>query len=231
MLESDDTISKVYIYVVARDFGFAPNPFHGVCTLACCMPQLRSTAQVGDWVFGMGGSRLEATGKCVYGMQITQTMTFEEYWADPKFLVKQPVRNGSRAMLLGDNIYSRAGEESPWFQMDSHHSYPDGSPNQSNVEKDTSKNKVLASERFLYFGSQAPEVPSQILQSMGYSNGRGHRVFSTNKAVDLLEWFEKACEGRVGCMVGEPFDFRLSGARYSAAGNKILKEDVAELGQ
>lgn len=220
---------KVYLYVVARDFGFAPNPFHGVCTLACCMPQLRSTAQVGDWVFGMGGSRLDATGKCIYGMRITKTMTFEEYWSDPSFLAKQPVRNGSRAMLVGDNIYSRTDEAAPWFQMDSHHSFPDGSPNQSNVEKDTSKNKVLASEHFMYFGNQAPEVPPQILEDMGYSNGRGHRVFSANKASGLLKWFEEVSEGRINSTVGDPFDFRLSEARYSAASNKILQGDIIKV--
>ncbi|MCY4463553.1 MAG: hypothetical protein OXC26_24640 [Albidovulum sp.] len=57
----------MYIYVVDRDFGFAPNPFHGVRTLACCKPGIRSPAQVGDWVFGVGGKRLNATGRCAYG--------------------------------------------------------------------------------------------------------------------------------------------------------------------
>ena len=80
----------MYIYVVARDFGFAPNPFHGICTLACCMDRLRATAQAGDWVFGMGGSRLKATGRCVYGMKVTETISFDEFWADPRFAAKRP---------------------------------------------------------------------------------------------------------------------------------------------
>src|SRR5712671_5339411 len=32
---------RLYSYVVARDFGFAPNPFFGVCTLATCKPDIR----------------------------------------------------------------------------------------------------------------------------------------------------------------------------------------------
>lgn len=128
-------------------------------------------------------------------------------------------------MLVGDNIYSRADEFSPWFQMDSHHSYPGGSPNQSNVEKDTSKNKVLVSEHFLYFGHQAPEVPTKILDQMGYSNGRGHRVFTDDEAKGLLTWFKMTSAGRINSNVSDPYDFRLSGARYSAASNKILKDD------
>ena len=59
-------MGRAYIYVVARDFGFAPNPFHGFLTLATCKPHIRKDAQVDDWVVGMGGSRLKATGHCVF---------------------------------------------------------------------------------------------------------------------------------------------------------------------
>jgi hypothetical protein len=100
-------MSSVYLYVVDRDFGFAPNPFHGCCTLATCKPAIRSTAATGDWVFGMGGSRLDATGRCVFAMQITKKLSFDEYWSDSRYAVKKPVRNGSRTMLVGDNIYHR----------------------------------------------------------------------------------------------------------------------------
>lgn len=31
----------VYEYVMTYDTGFAPNPFYGVCTLACCKPKIR----------------------------------------------------------------------------------------------------------------------------------------------------------------------------------------------
>ena len=38
------TTMTVYSYIVAYDSGFAPNPFHGTCTLACCKPTIRRTA-------------------------------------------------------------------------------------------------------------------------------------------------------------------------------------------
>lgn len=44
---------KVHSYIGAHDFGFASNPFHGVCTLACCKPDIRQVAHVGDLVIGM----------------------------------------------------------------------------------------------------------------------------------------------------------------------------------
>ena len=38
-------MSKGYSYIVARDFGFAPNPFNGVLTLATCKPIVRKGAE------------------------------------------------------------------------------------------------------------------------------------------------------------------------------------------
>jgi len=218
--------SRVYIYVIDRDFGFAPNPYHGVCTLACCKYRIRSTAQVGDWVFGVGGSSLKATGRCIFGMQVTDTMSFEEYWSNPRYLAKRPVRNGSRAMMLGDNIYHRPGPEEPWEQENSHHSHPDGTPNPSNIETDTRTNKILASTHFVYFGTAAPEVPDHIFDAMGYSNAINHRVFSRDEACDLLTWFNEGTKGDIGAVLSDPFQFRDSTARYSAGSNKIIKEIV-----
>ena len=31
----------IYEYVMTDDTGFAPNPFYGICTLACCKPVIR----------------------------------------------------------------------------------------------------------------------------------------------------------------------------------------------
>jgi hypothetical protein len=79
---------NLYVYVVDRDFGFAPNPFHGCCTLATCKPEIRKGARIGDWLMGVGGSRLRATGKCIFLMNISEILTFETYWADTRFQIK-----------------------------------------------------------------------------------------------------------------------------------------------
>ena len=44
---------KGYSYIVARDYGFAPNPFYGMCTLATCKPLIRKHSEVGDYVIGL----------------------------------------------------------------------------------------------------------------------------------------------------------------------------------
>lgn len=98
MLDSAD--KHLFIYVVARDFGFAPNPFHGCCSLATCKPDIRRSADLGDWVMGVGGSRLKATGRCIYLMEVTEVTTYDQYWNDERFLVKRPLRNGSSVMMV-----------------------------------------------------------------------------------------------------------------------------------
>jgi len=208
------------MYVVDRDFGFAPNPFHGVCTLATCKPPIRKGARIGDWVIGMGGSRLRATGRCIYAMKVTRTVTFNEYWANREFRDKRPVRNGSRVMMVGDNIYHQPEGEAVWQQLDSHHSLADGSPNPLNVEKDTSANRVLISHNFYYFGLGAPSAPPGMLERLGFKNGIGHRVFGVEQCDELLTWIA-SYRAAANVVFADPFDFKKSEKRYTGRGSAV----------
>ncbi len=214
-------MTKIYMYVVARDFGFAPNPFHGVCTLATCKPKIRSVAREGDWVVGMGGEGLAATGKCIYFMQVTGAMSFNDYWSHPDFKCKRPARNGSRMAMLGDNIYHRECEGDAWTQENSHHSRADGSPERWNVENDTRTDRILYSTHFVYFGEDAPDVPLRILQEIGYENVRNHRTFKHSQCRSLLEWIEEQGAGNWNMVLANPFQFNQSGARYSGEMDRI----------
>jgi hypothetical protein len=92
----------VFSYVVVSDSGFAPNPFHGVCTLACCKPVIRRHAQVGDLIVGLS-TRCE---RVVYAMKVSKVVGFDEYWRDAQGLAKRPDRSSSAAReRRGDNIY------------------------------------------------------------------------------------------------------------------------------
>jgi len=211
-------MQNTFIYVVDRDFGFAPNPFHGVCTLATCKPTIRRVAKIGDWIIGMGGGRLRATGRCIFAMNVSEKLTFEEYWSDPRFQDKKPVRNGSKKMLVGDNIYRK--EDDVWIQLDSHHSKQDGSTNLINLTKDTSANSVLISTNYFYFGAAAAEVPPKILENMGYKNGRSHRKFRDDQSRQLIDWLERGF--RINRLVADPCDFTTAADRYSGEGSKIV---------
>ena len=212
-------MNSLFVYVVDRDLGFAPNPFHGVCTLATCKPRIRAPARTGDWVVGMGGARLKATGKCIFAMQVGRKLNFNEYWNGPEFRDKRPIRNGSLVMLVGDNIYHNDG--GAWTQEDSHHSKADGTPEVSNVKNDTSADAVLVSALFYYFGTSAPEVPATILDAIEYKNGRNHRRISLpNPGRQLVDWLGRFVPNRV---IGDPFDFQKGELHYSHGTNRLSR--------
>jgi Nucleotide modification associated domain 2 len=212
------------MYVVARDFGFAPNPFHGYCTLATCKPRIRNNARVNDWIIGMGGSRLKSTGQCIFAMHVTEIITFDEYWVSSRFLDKKPIISGSRKMMVGDNIYHRDVVNKKWCQADSHHSNEDGSTNLDNLKRDTNSDKVLLSQHFFYFGRGAKSVPCELLNAIGYKNVRDYRVFDSNTTASnkLIGWLRDSFQEFLNQVTDDPFDFSKSEKRYSVSNNKVF---------
>ena len=136
---------KLFSYVVALDFGFAPNPFHGYCTLATCKPRIRKAADVGDWVLGTGTKPSGRANRAVFAMRVTEALSFDCYWSDARFHAKRPNLKGSKKQAFGDSIYHR--ESGEWIQEDSHHSLLHGEANLKNVERDTSADRVLEPRR------------------------------------------------------------------------------------
>lgn len=191
---------RLHSYVIRRDYGFAPNPFHGVCTLATCKKLIRRFANVGDWVVATGSAQYNRAGQLVCAMKICETMSFDDYWHGPRFQLKKPVMNGSRMMGYGDNIYhhSPGGD---WLQADSHHSLEGGVVNPKNLNDDTETNRVLIAEEFWYFGSRAPVIPAEF-RGEGKADicvGRGHKVnFDDGLVEDFLAWVRTQTPGCVG---------------------------------
>ena len=146
---------RLYSYVIPRDYGFAPNPFHGVCTLATCMPKIRKYAEIGDWVIGTGSAQYterNIVGCLVYAMKVSELMSFDGYWLDPRYQSKKPNLRASLKYQMGDNIYHRPGGGENWEQADSHHSCEDGTINIRNVAKDTgtTTNVLIAEKWFVW---------------------------------------------------------------------------------
>lgn len=171
---------NLFSYIVTHDSGFAPNPFHGVCTLACCKPSIRRTASVGDWIVGLtpkkDGYRL------VYAMRVQDALTFEDYWRHPKFRKKRPAGARDR----GDNIYQPLAGGG-FQQLPSGHSHRDGSENAKTKDRDLGGENVLISDDFVYFGSEAIKLPRQLSDLIV---GRGHRRFRRGDDDRLIEAFE-----------------------------------------
>ena len=214
--------SYLYTYTITRDFGFAPNPFHGICTLATCKPRIRKAANVGDWIMGIGGSAFGSVkGRCIFLMKVTEKTSFQNYWIDRRFSLKKPSRNGSRVQMLGDNIY-HIEKNGVWIQEDSHHSFPDGTPNPINIKIDTGNtNQVLVSDCFFYFGSMAVDVN---LKSIDYIRIRDFKKTDLSTSSDGRLLLEKMCaENRRhrNIVIADPCQFMSSHQRVDQDTGKI----------
>lgn len=199
---------RLYSYIVARDLGFAPNPFHGFCTLATCKPKIRGGATVGDWIVGTGAkTRYDIAGRLIYAMRVTEVLDFDTYWRDARFLAKRPELRGSLKVMYGDNIYHRGGKR--WVQADSHHSLENGRPNKANIAWDTGVDRVLVATKFVYWGASAPRIPNRFRRWPKTGDdicckARGHRVFDGELAAAFVAWLEG--QGKWGVQ-GEPLEF------------------------
>lgn len=191
---------------MARDYGFAPNPFYGACTLATCKPDIRKHASVGDWIIGTGSKEKGRQRYLVYAMRVSEAMIFNEYWEDARFQRKKPNLRGSLKQAFGDNIYFRDGE-GQWQQLNSHHSYDDGKPNSHNITNDTRADRVLLGTEYAYWGGSGPEIPQEFSDYAGYDvcAGRGYKCnFPESLASDFIAWLHSLEEKGY---LGTPFDW------------------------
>ncbi|MBS7458320.1 hypothetical protein [Coralloluteibacterium stylophorae] len=203
-------MARIHSYVVRYDSGFAPNPFYGYCTLATCKPNIRRSADIGDWVVGSGSNdrTVRRGGRLVYAMRVTEAMTFDEYGADPRFEYKKPYRNGSRKQSCGDNIYFRAVPGAAWQQRDSFHSRLNGTLNPDHVARDTGVNRVLISNDFVYFGGEGPEFPEELKDQQDRplcKTGRGLTTFDDAQLIANLEQWIRSFN--VSGYQGAPFEW------------------------
>jgi len=205
---------KMYTYVITRDYGFAPNPFGGVCTLATCKPSIRKLAVVGDWVIATGPKiNYNKSGFLFFAMKVDEKISFNEYWKDERFQFKKPIFNGSLKQCYGDNIYYFDENSNKWHQQDSHHSLENGEINPRNLKNDTSAKFVLISNHFYYFGAANIEIPKEFRGEVcNKTRFPVHRVVKPEIAEELIKWLEAAFE--VG-IVDEPMEFAKGFKRYS----------------
>ena len=136
---------------------------------------------------------------------------YDDYWADPRFIKKRPVMNGSKRQMYGDNIYHRPSHDTPYIQEDSHHSLPNGEKNESNYIRDIPGQYVLVSNRFWYYGENATLIPEKFLFLANVV--RMHRVFyDTAQIESFIEWLESLPQSGY---IGRPYMFAEKFKRYA----------------
>lgn len=181
-----------YSYKVEHDFGLAPNPFGGYCTLAICKGDIRKNRrlQLGDWVFGTGSAKLKNLYHLIYAMQIDEKLTFEQYWDDERFQYKKPVLNGSLVQLYGDNIYHKEAKTGSWIQEDSAHSLAKGALNENHLDADISGKNVLISTNFYYFGDNAIKIDDEFLPICSKGRSVKSIAIPDKTAQNFVQWLQ-----------------------------------------
>lgn len=196
---------RLHSYVIEHDMGFAPNPFHGVCTLAACKPKVRKYAKLGEYVIGVGTKKRGLDGRLVYLMKISEISNFDEYWKDHRFFRKRPVINGSWAQQYGDNIYHRNPRSNVWIQEHSFHSKADGITDPDNLHLDTSTtDRVLIGDWFIYWGVDAPAIPKTFTKFIHRGIGN-HYVDDETAIKKFVQW--ATSQGDPG-VCGQPAEWK-----------------------
>ena len=177
----------LYTYIVEHDMGFAPNPFFGTCSLAACKPIIRRRASVGDYIMGTGSAKRRRSGHLVFWMQVSEIITFDDYWRRPEFIQKRPLINGSLKRAFGDNIYFRDEGSAEYKQVHSFHSERDGSHHPGNHHDDVgTTDRIMLGERFSYFGGAGPRVPEELDRFV--HKRRNHLRFADEEALPAIAW-------------------------------------------
>ncbi|WP_127132492.1 hypothetical protein [Pseudoflavitalea rhizosphaerae] len=185
-------ILMLYSYKMTHDTGFAPNPFHGVLSLATCKPLIRLKKHVGDYIAGFTSKELcqEKPGqeRLIFIMKVTEKIPYDIYWNDPRFAMKKPGRN-SDIELKGDNIYKplQGFTESAITTYEQVPNYYHG-----NREKkvDLNGKYVLLSNEFFYLGSGAIPIDRFNIKVPRYHTPHGFITNSENTVKSLLGYLQ-----------------------------------------
>lgn len=183
-------------YKMTHDSGFAPNPFHGVLTLATCKPKIRASRKVGEWVTGFASAALvnRAARKgvqiprdgLVYLMQIGEVIPLDAYFEDTRFAIKRPPSESlDPVALCGDNIYYRDHRGEYEQLQNRHHTWAD-------AFHDTAGVNALVSTRFYYFGSDCFVPDGGWVGLTGAPLSTGRTFFCPDGFAErLLRYFDK----------------------------------------
>ena len=203
---------KYFIYTITRDYGFAPNPFYGFCTLACCKSGIRHKAKTNDWIVGIYSRKKNVKqnlqGKLVFAMKVKERMTFTEYFDDGRFKNKKPYVKGSLKTMHGDNAYVKRKNEG-FKQFDCHHHHKIKAVRKKNLEMDTRTDKVLISDHFFYFGDDTSinkfkktELPKVLRENKSYRN---FKQLENKEGLEIVKFLEQNFQKNL--IYGDPIDW------------------------
>jgi Nucleotide modification associated domain 2 len=179
---------KIFRYVVRYDHGSAPRPFGGWCSLTICKPRIRASAQPGDWIIGF---RSRSPGRVTYVMQVEEVIPLGIYWADPRFVDRRPGFSP-----VPDNIY-RSADNGTLQQV----ANPVHGP--ADEATDVSGKNALVGRRFWYFGSDSPDISTDLVHLVHAHIGEAFGAHRRPDDVQHLErWLASWPQGVLGLPLG-----------------------------
>ena len=211
---------KLYLYKLTVDDGGAPCVQAELFSLAICKPMIRSTANVGDYIFGFAANSLSRGNRLIYVARVTEKVSSGAYWA------------GSRFSDREDCIYEWH-EGKLTLRSDARHHQ-----DMSYLERDLgpspfySRANVLVSDDFRYFGSAGTSAYKDkfpLVKEAVERLGQGHRVWHTLELAAQLEalrdfvWTETSEK-----VIGEPTGGAGHGTSDHQAANAAPKRHAAK---
>jgi Nucleotide modification associated domain 2 len=184
-------MTRLFSYTIPVDDGAAPNPLHGICTLAICKPTIRRVAKKGDWIAGLGSKDRGLDGRLVYAMLVNDAISLEEYdrRAETEWPHRIPTISDDPTTLLGDCIYNFSAGKSPYQRFGVH--------GPENRETDLGGENALIALEFYYFGKNAVPLPRELLPIIHQT--QGHKSNANDSYVPTFEyWIRRHEVGKHG---------------------------------
>lgn len=131
-------------------------------------------------------------------------MTFDEYWADPRFVNKRPQIPGPKIRMVGDRTYRHEAGRDGW-QFDTSMHYIPGAKqkNGGHVAKDTKVDRILVGREFTYWGTLGPAVPAHLMEL--FPNPRGQKCPTEGPLLSQLHQLIDISNPKA--VIGDPADW------------------------
>lgn len=206
---------RLFTYKVAHDGGSAPNPFHGLCSLAICKPAIRRVAKKGDVIVGLGCGK-DDEARIVYCMVVDASVSWADYIEGCKSGNLMGINLSNHQNLKG-KIPKNKNDQGDCIWCDPKN-FSDSLPSWSGHEGEhdfkrdiTNGENVLIGEIYWYFGKgDICKIELEDLENI--IPGRGHRSNSNNDSREqFVDFFNKKLNenkiktiGKMGTPVLEP---------------------------
>ncbi len=207
-----DTIeSKIFIYKLTCDNGGAPCVEDGLISLCICKPKIRTTAEKGNWIIGVGGKSVaELKDRLIYVMRVEKVISGKDYYS-----------SGSEYWNRPDCIYEWTGKK---YKFRNNAQYHSAEKLETDLGEPEEYNRAfcLVSNCFAYFGDSNKKTQIEKIGDIYEKLTRSHQ----NKAENYqkLKKYIECILKEYGCgRHGNPIHLEKSKKCNEAEDNAVMQ--------